>query len=177
MNKQRGFVGIAVLIVIIIGLGASGVYLQKTGKLNLSQKSGETVTTENIKVDQTATQESATAKVKFDAQITTTENCSSEDCFDKKFAQCEKATMTKEINSYFGTNVYHYEIVGQEGSGCRVTTKYLKSAEPTWENKEMTCTYNNKLSMEVASEAVMKGIAHGSVKCSGPLFTILQETL
>lgn len=112
-------------------------------------------------------------KVHIEAPVTQTVDCGNSDCFEQKFAKCEKATLTASV---IGMKVeYYYEIIGPELGKCKMLTRYNKNPNPLWVDKNMTCLYNNSLKFEEANKQVMNGILIGSVICDGELFQILSS--
>lgn len=185
-----------ILIVALLGIAGGGYYLYSTGKIDIKnsinkkqnpensldlagtiavQTAGttpsisESVTTKEIAAGYVKN-EYGSATIAGDATIT--ENCGSKDCFEKKFSLCEKTSITIDID-LLGT--YQVEIIGTSGDGCLVKTLYLKNPSPEWDNKSMSCVYDNTLSFKAASEKVFAGITDGEVNCSGSLVTILKN--
>ena len=105
------------------------------------------------------------------ADVTDTVNCGSEDCFTQKFKDCKSATLTSDAG--FGS--INYKIIGPAADGCKMTVKYPINPNPVWVNKEMTCTFNNKISLQDSVEKVFNGVMDGSVVCEGPLYAILKS--
>lgn len=98
------------------------------------------------------------------------------ECFEVSFETCTPATYTKVSVNNGQETEYEYKIE-ESGTGlCSVKTTYLKNeANPTWENKNMTCEYNNNKNLDLAETEVLNSF-NSSTKlgnCSGDLFTIL----
>lgn len=78
MNTQKGFIGIAVLL-IVLGLGAGVVYLQKTGTLSLFQSHEEVpLPVEYAQINEVSTQESSVPVVEPRASVSVSTSGSSE---------------------------------------------------------------------------------------------------
>ncbi len=172
---------IGLLIVLLGGGSAFAYYRVKNTSIEVVPKETSQVVTTTNQVDSVGSADLTTTEgsknvgtFDYDVSIdvTTTENCGSAGCFEKKFTACEKATMTSSMEDFGGAS-YYYKIIGPMTGGCQMLTKYTTNPNPDWVNKEMTCVYNNKKSIQDATDDVFNGIFDGSVTCQGPLFTVL----
>ncbi len=107
--------------------------------------------------------------INIKTDVTQTVDCGSEDCFHQKFAVCQPSTLKADA----GFASVEYKIIGPATGGCKMTFQYTTNPNPDWVNKEMTCTFDNKISFDASIEKVFNGVINGSVICSGPLYTIL----
>jgi hypothetical protein len=118
-------------------------------------------------------QKVGTVKSSVTATGTTTESCGESGCFEQKFKSCMKATFTTTVG---GLGSVKYTIIGAVPGGCQMTFRYLDVPNPSWKNKDLTCTYNNKISLEAAQQETFESaVAAKNRTCSGPLYTIFQE--
>lgn len=106
----------------------------------------------------------------YDAEITATENCNFEECFKKRFTDCQAAVATADIE---GPGAVRYKILNKVSGGCLVSFQYTKYPDPEWVNKEMRCVYNNTLDFDQAYMAVFSTTQTGNAPCTGPLYDIL----
>lgn len=76
-------------------------------------------------------------------------NCGGKTCFDEEFLSC--APKGSFLLSYFSPTLsYRYEIIGEDGDKCSMKSFYPSNPNPEWENKEMTCKYDNSKSFDEA---------------------------
>ncbi len=188
MHNQKGFIGIVIVIIVALTVVSGGGYYvyQKKQKNKpvvsapqaLSneqtdiQKSESTITTTKQE-ESILTGDIAGAKVNINikADITQTVDCGSDDCFQKKFVACQPATL--QLDAGFG--VAHYKIIGPSTGGCSMTFVYTKNPNPAWVNKEMTCTFDNTIGFQKSIENTFNAVLNGSIKCEGPLYTVLRS--
>jgi len=85
-------------------------------------------------------------------------DCGGLECFEERFAKCRTATLT--VN-YKGGEVYEYEILGKEETGCEVRSGFLNHPDPTWVGKEMTCLLDR-------AKPFLKAV-EDTRACEGPL--------
>ena len=97
-------------------------------------------------------------------------DCGDENCFAKNFAACESATLTASIS--FAS--FSYRILGPKTHGCQMTVKYAKNPNPAWVNKEMTCVFDNTISLKASVEKALNEIVAGTLVCEGPLYSLLK---
>jgi hypothetical protein len=188
--KQKGFIGIlAIIIIAVLGIGGGAYVYKKSENKKLSEETASQATSsivttveKNVSsgpttIDKTISIVSPNvvgnldvkANINLQADVTTTVNCGEENCFNKKFANCEPATLTSDV----GFASVHYEIISPANGGCKMKMKYPTNPNPEWINKEMTCTFDNKLSLEKSVESTFGGVIEGNIICQGPLFNIL----
>jgi hypothetical protein len=103
--------------------------------------------------------------------------CTTETCFNPKFSSCEPATFDYAVKSL---GAIRYQIVGNNAStgGCDVTLWYTKkNSNHSWENKPMTCIFNNKVPIRQAASDVFSDLlsGHNTYDCTGPLVPIIQQ--
>ena len=67
---------------------------------------------------------------------------------------------------------YEYVILGEKDGLCEVKTKYPTNPNPDWVNKDMTCLYNNTVSIDEAWAQIMYNLEAAS--CSGSLTQFFQ---
>ena len=176
MKTQQGFIAVIVIIIVVLAATGGYVYVKKqTPKTQESTTNIPTTTTQSTDQDKgdvtwTEPVKKDSPDFSYEADIKSTVNCGSQDCFNKKFASCEPATIQSEIE---GMGSVSYKIINKTSAGCNLTFKYTKYPDPTWENKEMTCPFNNSLSFEAALQKVFMGVTTGEVVCTGPLYKIL----
>jgi len=183
INLKEGFVGIIVLIVASIALVGGGfyVYQQQQSKATLpapeisikeqENDNVEITTTKTIESSKNVDTEGLKADINIKADVTEIVNCGAEDCFQKKFSACQPATYKADT----GFVATEYKIIGPADSGCKVTFKYTTNPNPEWVNKEMTCTFDNKIDFEKSFQNTFEGAIAGSATCTGSLYTILKS--
>lgn len=170
--KKNGFSPMFIILAVVLVLGISGglyFYLSKNPGSNspqIQQQTGNNVVTTKEVVGST---ESAFGKIMIKSDVTTSENCGSEKCFEDKFKVCEPATLLAE--SSLGS--IYYEIVKKEQTGCAVKMKYTVNPNPEWVNKEMTCTLDNKTDFQTAIADAFNKIFAKQLICTGPLYEVL----
>ena len=202
-NSQRGFVSIVVIVIVLVVLAVgagTAVYYQSKQKATPQPQSDSisqqgvteptsaiaTIPLETTVVNASSSQktpslainttssvevESRTFKYAKD-EIRYVVDCGSEGGFEKKFASCDQSTMQADTGSLFGA--VEYKIIGKGVIGCNVTFKYTKYPDPSWVNKEMTCEFDNKISLENSYAKVFNGVTTGAVVCQGSLYDILR---
>jgi hypothetical protein len=114
----------------------------------------------------------AKADISVKTDVVQTVDCGSTDCFQQKFAVCQPATVN--INAG-GLGAVAYKIIGPVTGGCKMIFKYTTNPNPNWVNKEMTCTYDNKIDFQKSIENTFNEVIKGTVTCLGPLYTILRS--
>jgi len=99
--------------------------------------------------------------------------CTTESCFDPHFSNCTLATLA--ANSAFAD--VKYQIYGKNGNRCSMLFEYTSNPNPAWANKEMTCDFNNSLSLDNSVEAVFNNLTskQNAYNCTGPLVAVLQS--
>lgn len=166
MKDRKGFIGVVILVVIAIALlGGGGYYFYK--KSTPSQ-----TTTEKVNITQTGNAGGLEVKTNINTIVTKTVDCGDKICFNKKFSTCESATIQSDTQ---GLGAVSYKILGPAPGGCSITMKYTKNPNPDWVNKEMTCTFDNKVDFETSVQKTFNGVIHGTVTCQGPLYTLLRS--
>ncbi len=178
MNKQKGSVlVIALSVIILISLATIGIVAFLNYHPNeviqspkISDTTGEVTTTKQA----STTVENSVGRIHIEAPVTTTVNCDEEGCFDKKFKNCERATMSASIPGLKTT--YYAEIIGPEKGRCKVLTKYTQNPNPDWVNKTMTCLYDNSIGdFQTVSQQALRDINSSSLACQGELFKIFSS--
>lgn len=177
-NKQTGFITILVIIVVTLMVAGGYVYVKKqkvtaqesVAKTSIDQQTEQQKAPSDTDVTFTQHVKKDSPDFSYEVDIKSTVDCGSQDCFNNKFASCEPATLQAEIE---GMGAVSYKIISKTTAGCNLTFKYTKYPDPTWENKEMTCPFNNSLSFEAALQKVFSGVTTGEVVCTGPLYKIL----
>jgi len=91
-------------------------------------------------------------------QLPQTTVCTAYDCFDNRFALCQKARW-RDISLEGVTT--DYEIIRAKGVYCEVKIKSIANPNPNWVQKEMTCGLNNSLYFNDAVKDISR--------CSGSL--------
>ncbi len=133
-----------------------------------------TITTERFVVAQKVEQPGITINLEIDSEVTSTTDCGGKDCFQQKFAACQPALVQFDAGFVAG----QYKIVGPAKNGCRVTLRYTTFLDPEWENKELTCAFDNKLPYEKALEKVLSGFSSSALDaaaCEGPLYKVIMR--
>jgi len=99
--------------------------------------------------------------------------CTSSSCFDSHFANCTPATWS----STSAIGGVKYQTISKASSGCKMTFQYTANLNSSWDNKPMTCDFDNTKSLDNSVNAVVGNLAskHNSYHCSGPLVSILQN--
>lgn len=97
-------------------------------------------------------------------------SCGDEKCFNEKFASCSPVTMTSDAQIFGAVS---YDVRNKTKNGCNVAFKYTKYSDPSWVGKEMVCEVNNKIGFQEAWSKVFENVTNGTLKCTGPLYTIL----
>jgi len=93
-------------------------------------------------------------------------NCGGIDCFKDEFANCNPGSNL--TTSLGGLNItYYYQIIGLYDEYCQVISKFIENPNPAWENKEMSCLYDNSLDFE-------KSILDTS-HCQGELYDLVYQ--
>ncbi|MBP9701246.1 MAG: hypothetical protein KBD54_02530 [Candidatus Pacebacteria bacterium] len=185
MNKQSGFIGILIAIVVVLGITGYVVYDHKlnTEVVSLNTNPSDTAAIPNdessepktVTSTQTTTGTSITdnGSVTVKMSNTTTENCGTAGCFEQHFAACTPAKA--DITGAFDTS--RYEIIGSVPGGCKMTEEYtslMMDYTPSWKNKPMTCTYDNRVNVATAVAQMHTNILNGeNVTCTGPLYQTL----
>jgi hypothetical protein len=132
---------------------------------------GVVTTVKNTEVENKTSDSSLTTDIKVKTDVTTTVDCGTADCFSKKFIACQPATLSADSG---GLGAVSYKIIGPVSNGCSLTFKYTKNPNPDWVNKEMTCPFDNKVSLDDSVKKVFDGVFSGSVICTGPLYSTLR---
>lgn len=184
MNNQKGFIGIVILIIVALAaIGGGGYYVYhqqqqkttppftQTPQETNSNNSGTITTTKTVETHKKDDSGGIKTDINIKADITQTVDCGSEDCFQQKFATCQPSTLKADA----GFAAVDYKIIGPATGGCKMTFKYTTNPNPDWVNKEMTCTFDNKIAFQKSIENAFNGVINGSVVCSGPLYTILRS--
>jgi hypothetical protein len=99
------------------------------------------------------------------------ESCGTAGCFDEEFRSCSPATLDEDI----GIASVQYQIYGPKSTGCNVRFRYTGNPNPNWVNKDLTCVFNNKLSIDHAIEDVFKNLSNPGYACQGPLVPVLHQ--
>lgn len=140
-------------------------------------------TTNTEVINSNSVQNGIGLNVNIKTDVTTTSSCGTPGCFQQKFFDCKPATMSAAAG-FLGSGIY--KIVGPiDSQHCRMSFMYSKNPNPDWVNKELTCTYLNKMTnssnpnsweeqFKSMFELVMYGNDTASDACSGPLYSILQ---
>jgi pantothenate kinase len=168
INQKGSSSLIILLLIILVAAGGGGYYYYNTQykkSENKSQNDNTVVTT----TTETATHESPFANLRIKAEVTKTEDCGTQDCFEEKFAACAASKLTAE--SDLGS--IYYEILEPTTTGCSVKMKYTQNPNPEWENKEMICEMDNSVAFEKAVEQTFDKVMSKEIVCQGPLYTIL----
>ena len=165
MINQKGFIGIVVgLMITSVVLVGGGLYFYAEHS-KVESLDAESVTTEQASENE----EIATTKLIKDVEKVI--NCVDKNCFQSKFSKCEPATLKADIA--FASA--EYKIVEPANGGCKMTFKYTKNPNPEWVNKEMTCSFDNKIEFEKSFQNTFNRVVEGKVVCSGPFYTILRS--
>jgi uncharacterized protein YceK len=178
------FLGLLICVAALSGcsIRISSGSLDKSEEAKPGQQATTTQTTQSqngtvTKTEQVHTKTSVDAgvgqvNVDLKAPIKTTVDCGDENCFAKKFAACEPAVLEAGIEGFAS---YRYEIIGPKSGKCLMKSKYTVNPNPDWVNKEMTCLYDNKLTLEKSSDAVFGAVYIDKTQgiCTGPLADIL----
>ncbi len=148
------------------------VLLAGTGCTATRDVSGITTTPETVST-QTTSEGEDDIRVNADitADVATTVSCGDQDCFETQFKDCKPATLTSDA----GLVSFSYQIIGPVTGGCRMTVLYPTNPNPEWENKPMTCTFNNSLEFTAAVQAQLTAISQGNGTCTGPLADIIKS--
>lgn len=161
LKNQHGTVVLGELILVIIVLGIAGFAGYKIQQENNRNKN--TLSSQKIE---------SKDKTKEKVSNANAENCADISCFEEKFAKCEPAKLDY-INPF--ASVY-YEIYGPEDNGCRMLFRYTRNPNPAWENKDITCTWDNKINFQESIEKTFNNLRPGvNASCEGPLLSILQN--
>ena len=183
-NSQKGFIVplLMVIAVLVIGAGAYYFGFKKNNNIvtseipvNSESQSQIIVDTSNSKVSSTTAQATSTfpvqSNIETDIKITGTAlqtvNCGSTDCFTEKFTTCSPAT----FDASMGSVTFHYEIIKPVANGCQLSMKFTRNPSPTWVNKLMTCTLNNKADFQSELQRVLGSTQKNT--CSGPLADVI----
>ena len=97
--------------------------------------------------------------------------CNDQDCFDEKFAACEKASITFDM----GMASYTYEILGFQNGNCYMKTFYPTNINPDFTDKEMYCGYDNTKDFTSATAEVIASFSRGDElgDCYGELYNLM----
>jgi hypothetical protein len=102
-------------------------------------------------------------------------HCDTEACFNSEFKNCTPASFDYSVQSLGSIN---YQIMSGNitSGGCYVTLTYLKDPNPSWENKPMTCIFNNKVPVRQSASDVFNDLlaGHNTYSCTGPLVSVIQ---
>lgn len=161
------------VLVLVLGIGA--VWLLGGGSTKPSvassgtDKSVTSVTTMSTKT--TAKGGGFSTKVSMSGPVIKVESCGTPGCFDANYKSCSPATI--DINA--GIGAVQYQIYGPKRGGCEMRFRYTASPNPAWENKDMTCIFNNKLDLNSAAEEMFNSLSSPKHACTGPLASVLKS--
>lgn len=103
-------------------------------------------TTQTVEVHETSRQNGITVNANIKTDIVTTASCGTPECFQEKFYTCQPATLSADAD---GLGAVVYTILKPlDSTHCRVSFKYTKVLNPDWLNKDLTCTYRNRSSID-----------------------------
>jgi hypothetical protein len=128
-------------------------------------------TTQEIDAQVSDSKDGLTVNLGYKGTGTTTVSCSTPGCFDEKFAKCEPATLTAELE---GLGTASYKIVGKSGAGCNVDFAYTKNINPKWVNQKMTCTLDTRETFQQTFQKQFELAFENKGTCKGPLVPLLQ---
>ncbi|HSW37745.1 MAG TPA: hypothetical protein VLG37_05275 [Candidatus Saccharimonadales bacterium] len=165
-TNSKGF-GVIELLIIVVIVGIVG----GVGYFVYHKNSTKNVTSTSVK---TGSKKTDNANVSVTAPVTQTENCGDQGCFEKKFAECKPATLTAGFGEDIKTAsvVVYYKINGPEGDGCNMVFRYTKNPNPDWENKDLTCNWDNKKAFQDSIEQTFNNL--DGYACEGPLLPLLK---
>jgi hypothetical protein len=168
-TSSRGFGAIELLIIVgIVGLvGATGYFVYN--------KNHKAVTSTSVKTGSAkSSSNGVNTDVSVTAPVTQTENCGDQGCFEKKFADCKPATLTAGFGEDIKTAslVVYYKINGPKANGCNMVFRYTKNPNPDWENKDLTCNWDNKKAFQDSIEQTFNNL--DAYSCEGPLLPLLK---
>lgn len=103
--------------------------------------------------------------------VTITDVCKDESCFENKFESCMPAMFSARSNS----ESIRFEILNKEAGGCSVSMTYTASSNPQLVSQEMTCILNNSQSFQKAVEEAFTNVINGELTCTGPLYDLLKS--
>ncbi len=111
------------------------------------------------------------------SEETITVNCGSRNCFTQKFTSCSAATET--IAPKGGGTTVHYSIVGPQSGGCNMSLYYTENSIPAWDNKALSCDFNNKQSVNNAVNIALYSLTQNTnpYKCSGSFISAYKSSL
>ncbi len=168
--------GLLIGIVTLVGLAviASVGYFLVVPRVNTF--SSTTKISQDVRLSELATsssnENSATpGSIHVEADVKVSSDCGiSLDCFNDKFLTCSPAYTEFGL----GPVAVRYEILKKVSNGCQITMKYTKNPSPEWLNKDMVCTFDNKVNFLKATEQVMQTIQSDPNNCKGPLADFLR---
>jgi len=103
-------------------------------------------------------------ELRFSSTAVPARDCNNIECFRENFSTCQPATIVSQ--AIFSTAAH--KIIEPTEAGCRIEVKYLESSlNLDWENKIMSCSYDNTISFE---DSFQKIFDDGLVGCAGPLY-------
>jgi len=65
--------------------------------------------------------------------------------------------------------VLQYKILNKENGRCKIESSFVKNLDPLWENKSMTCYYDNTLEI---NKSLLEVFTDEGANCEGPLFAL-----
>lgn len=179
LNNQRGFAMLIELVLVVILLGSIGfigykVFTAKKpagktavatskdcGTVDASQSSGEFDSSDSSK-----------NKFQFEGPNAETFKARAK-CFDDEFAKCQVGSTY--VVDLAGSITTKYTIAKKATSGCDVTYRFTKlEPNPSWENKDITCNYDNKKTFEDALNE-QNGKELSETGCTGPLVDLMNS--
>lgn len=95
--------------------------------------------------------------------------CLNAECLAEKFTACEPSVSLITLSPSLS---YEYIILGEKDGRCEVKTSYPTNPNPEWVGKDMTCLYNNTVTIDEAWAQVMYNLNDAS--CSGSLTQFFQ---
>jgi hypothetical protein len=103
-------------------------------------------------------------------------HCTTEACFDPAFKNCSQATFDHTIQP-LGSIRYQVLYSDMRSGGCYVTVEYTQTSNQEWQDKPMTCVFNNQESLTKAAGTIYNDLLSGqnTYGCTGPLVTIIQQ--
>lgn len=136
-----------------------------------TEQENKLVTNQDV-VNEVSSSTTQVERVAIEKASSTTSNCDTLACFSQKFARCEPSEFQSQET--LGASAY-YKIIGVVPGGCSMVFKYPRNPNPNWMNKEMTCTFDNKIDFEKSVQKTIENVMGGKEICSGPLYGILSS--
>lgn len=164
---------VAVVILFIIIVGGVGFFI-------LNSKDKQNPKTSDVTVEkQVVSPTNAIAPSPTVGESKDLVDCKSDQaCLYKAFTDCQKATYVSDQAFATLIGVAKWTINGLGKNGCNMTLVYLNNPNPNWVNKDLTCTFDNKIDFQTSTQNTMNNaINGGNTDCTGSLYLTMKSSV